>query len=132
MTTDLPITLFFAAILILLSVPMAVAVGLRRAKTGILLLDGGDEDLLKRMRAHGNFIEYVPLALIGLAGAELSGLPSWLLVGCGVVLLAGRLIHYAALRGSAAGAGRTLGAGLTSLVLVVLAAGILLRLAGAV
>ncbi|MEO0497852.1 MAG: MAPEG family protein, partial [Pseudomonadota bacterium] len=64
------ITLVVTAVFVLMSIPMAIAVGVRRAKTGILLLHGEDEDLLRLMRAHGNFIEYVPLALLALAGAE--------------------------------------------------------------
>lgn len=126
------ITLFFIAVFVALSVPMAIAVGLRRAKTGILMLHGDDEDLLRRMRAHGNFTEYVPLALLALAGAEIAGAPGWLLIGCGVVLLAARIIHYVTLRGSGTGHGRTLGAGLTTLTMLVLSATILAALSGLV
>lgn len=130
METTLQISLFFAAILIEISVAMAIAVGLRRAKTGILWLHGDDDELLRRMRAHGNFTEYVPLALTGLAGAELVGAPAWFIVGCGIMLLVARLMHYATLRGSGQGPGRTLGAGLTSLSMLACAVAILVYLAG--
>ncbi|MBW4709093.1 MAPEG family protein [Roseobacter sp. YSTF-M11] len=126
------ITLFFTAIFVLVSVPMSIMVGLRRAKTGIMLLHGDDEDLLKRMRAHGNFTEYVPLALLALAGAEITGAPGWFVMVCGGVLLLARLIHYAALRRSATSGGRLVGAAMTSLVMTVLAATILAQLAGMV
>ena len=70
---ELPkIALFVTAIFVLMSIPMAIAVGVHRAKTGILLLHGEDESLLRLVRAHGNFIEYVPLALLALAGAEMA------------------------------------------------------------
>ena len=78
-------------------------VGLRRVKTGIMLLHGEDEELLKRIRAHGNFTEYVPLALFGLAGMELVGAPGWLVLATGTALVAGRAVHYATLRGSVNG-----------------------------
>ena len=51
---------------------MSIAVGLRRVQTGITLLHGEDEELLRRMRAHGNFIEYVPMILLLMALIELS------------------------------------------------------------
>ena len=128
----LPYTTVFVAIFVLMSVPMAIAVGLRRAKTGILLLHGEDEDLLKRMRAHGNFTEFVPLALLALAAAELSGAAPGLLIGAGCVLIVARLMHYATMRRSAGGVGRFLGAGLTSLTMVVLALVVLAQAAGLV
>ena len=132
MDAPLQISLIFTAIFVLLSIPMAIAVGLRRAKTGIMLLHGDDEDLLKRIRAHANFTEFVPLALLALVGAELAGAPVGLLIGAGVVLLVARLVHYATLRGSATGAGRTIGAGLTTLSMAVLAGAILVYATGLV
>ncbi len=44
-------------------------------------------------RAHGNFAEYVPLALLLMALAEANGLPGWALHALGVALLAGRALH---------------------------------------
>ncbi|WP_372574279.1 MAPEG family protein [Ruegeria jejuensis] len=122
-------TLFFTAIFVIISVPMSIVVGLRRVQTGITLLHGGDEELLRRMRAHGNFIEYVPLGLIALAGAEVAGAPVWLLILCGCALLLGRVLHYLAMRWSPDGMGRPAGALLTSVTLVALGVTILLRLA---
>jgi len=122
------IALGVTAVFVLMSIPMAVAVGLRRAKTGVLLLHGEDETLLRLMRAHGNFIEYVPLALLALAGAEIAGAPPWLVATCGVALLVARLIHYFSLRAAADGRGRAIGAGLTTITMLVLALTILWQL----
>ena len=124
------IALTFIALFALISVPMSIAVGLRRAKTGIMLLHGDDDDLLRRIRAHGNFVEYVPLALLALAGAEIAGTPAWLVLACGVVLIAARLIHYASLRRSENGKGRLAGALLTTITMVVLGIAILLHVPG--
>jgi uncharacterized membrane protein YecN with MAPEG domain len=44
-------------------------------------------------RAHGNFAEYVPFALLMLALCEINGLPDWALHVLGVVLVAGRALH---------------------------------------
>ena len=122
------VSLATTAAFILLSIPMSVSVGLRRAKTGILLLHGDDEPLLRLMRAHGNFIEYVPLALLGLAGAEVAGAPLWLLAGCGVALIFARIVHFLGLRSAADSVGRGIGAGLTSLTMLVLGIAILWQL----
>ena len=124
------ITLLFTAFFALISVPMSIAVGLRRAKTGIMLSHGEDEDLLRRIRAHGNFVEYVPLALIALAGVEIVGAPVWLVLSCGGVLVLARLMHYAALRTAPTSFPRLLGTLLTLVVLLVLSASILLGVAG--
>ncbi|MEM0950338.1 MAG: MAPEG family protein [Pseudomonadota bacterium] len=122
------IALAVTAVFVLISIPMAIAVGVRRARTGILLLHGEDQGLLRLMRAHGNFTEYVPLALLALAGAEISGTEPWLVAVCGGVLLLGRLIHYFGLRNAADSKGRPIGAGLTTATMMVLALAILWQL----
>lgn len=122
------VALAVTAVSVLMSIPMAVAVGVRRAKTGILLLHGEDEGLLRLMRAHGNFVEYVPLALLVLAGAEVSGVAPWLVAACGGTLLLARLIHYFGLRAAADSRGRAIGALLTSATMLVLAVAILWQL----
>ncbi len=124
------IALVVTAIFVLLSIPMAISVGVRRAKTGILLLHGDDDALLRLIRAHGNFIEYVPLALLALAGAEVAGTSPWLVAACGGVLILARVVHYFGLRASADSKGRAIGAGLTTLSMFVLAVAILWQLFG--
>jgi uncharacterized membrane protein YecN with MAPEG domain len=55
---------------------------------------GTSHRLVERMvRAHGNFAEYVPLALLLLALLELSRMPDWALHALGTALLAGRVLH---------------------------------------
>lgn len=128
METIPQIAIGVTALFVLISIPMAIAVGVRRARTGILLLHGEDETLLRLMRAHGNFVEYVPLALLALAGAEIAGAATWLVALCGAALLSARLIHYFGLRAAADSKGRAIGAGLTSLTMLVLALAILWQL----
>lgn len=72
-------------------------VGLRRGQTNIQFSDGGDQVLLRRMRAHGNFTETVPITLLAMACAELAGAPSWALWLGGSSLFAGRIMHAAIL-----------------------------------
>ncbi len=93
-------------------------VGRRRA--GISLGDGGDPGMLRVVRGHANFAEYVPLALIMLAILELGGTPLIVLHVLGLALLAGRLLHgYALSFTQQFGFGRFWGTLLTYGVLVV-------------
>ncbi len=94
MLSTLSITSLYAAIFGVILFPITVRVGLRRAATNINFLDGGDEILLRRMRSHGNFLEYVPFALLLMALAELNGAPSSYLHAMGSILLVSRLLHY--------------------------------------
>lgn len=111
--SSLPVTLVFIAIFALIQIPMTIAVGLRRAQSDIHFLDGGDPVLLKRMRAHGNFTETVPISLIAMAAAELAGAPALLLWIGGGALLLGRGLHYGTLVNSGFGNGRAIGMLLT-------------------
>jgi uncharacterized membrane protein YecN with MAPEG domain len=88
-------------------------VGSHRARTGIQFFDGGDASLLRKMRAHGNFTENVPIALLAMAAAELTGAPRWVFLVGGCPLLAGRaVLAYVAAR-SGWGNGRAVGMVLT-------------------
>lgn len=62
---SLHVTSLLAGLFSLLMVPLSLQVSMRRviAKVGPLG-DGGDEILRRRIRAHGNFVEYAPTALI--------------------------------------------------------------------
>jgi len=111
--SSLPVTLVFVAVFALLQIPMTIAVGLLRAKTDIHFMDGGNALLLRRMRAHGNYTETVPISLLAMAAAELAGAPSMLLWAVGGALLLGRLLHYGTLVTSGFGFGRAIGMILT-------------------
>ncbi|MGH6931676.1 MAG: MAPEG family protein [Dongiaceae bacterium] len=87
------VTPLYAALLALFFMFLSFRViGLRRS-AGIGLGDGGNSVLFRRQRAHGNFAEYVPLALLLMALAELQGLPAWKLHAIGLLLVAGRPLH---------------------------------------
>lgn len=91
-----------------------------RRRSGIYLGDGGDPDMLRVMRGHANFAEYVPLALVMLAVLEISRVSPYVLHGLGLTLLAGRLLHgYALSFTQQFASGRTWGTLLTYGVLAV-------------
>ena len=109
----LSITLLFVGLFAMMQVPLTLMVGLRRAQTQVQFFDGGDTTLLRRMRAHGNFTENVPMVLLAMAAAEALGAPAWLLWAGGTSLLLGRVMHAAILITQGWGLARGLGMILT-------------------
>lgn len=89
----LAVTPVYAGILAFLYLYLAYAVIRRRYSDHISLGDGGDASFLRTVRAHGNFAEYVPIALLLMAMAELGGAGAGVLHSIGALLLAGRIAH---------------------------------------
>lgn len=123
------ITTLYAALSAALLIALSLRVIAVRRRDRIALGDGGDPDLMQRIRAQGNFVEYVPMALIVMLLLELQALPAWLLHALGIALIAGRLAHGWAL---AAGSipGRVAGMMLTFSVIAIGAAACLLTALG--
>lgn len=87
----------YAAVLALAYVALSVRVLRMRSRIRVSLGSGGDQVLERRIRVHGNFAEYVPLALLLMALAESGSQPGWLLHAQGLLLIAGRAAHAYAL-----------------------------------
>jgi len=64
-----------------------------RRRLQVAVGDGGNVLMLRAMRVHGNFTEYVPLGLLMIAGAEVLSAPAALVHGLGNLLIVGRLVH---------------------------------------
>ncbi len=92
--TNLEPTLLFAAIFAVLHVIFTVRVGFYRFTNNINMGDGGDKVLFNRIRAHGNFTENVPIALLLLLLNNLNGLEHGTLMILGWILVVGRCLHY--------------------------------------
>ncbi len=89
----MPITALYASLLVPLYVLLAARIILMRFSARVSVGDGGDKDLLRRMRVHANFAEYVPFALLLMGLAESLALDARLLHGVGIVLALGRYAH---------------------------------------
>ena len=114
------VTPLYAGLLVLWFVVLSVGVIRRRGSARIYLGDAGNPGLLRVMRGHANFAEYVPLALLLMALLELSHFSIYVLHALGIVLLFARLIHgYAFAFSEHFKFGRVAGAGLTFLVLLI-------------
>ena len=89
----MPITALYAGILapLFLLLTFRVVFGRQKARVGIG--DGGDAQLIRRIRVHGNFCETVPYALILMLLAESMKSPRPALHLAGICLVFGRLLH---------------------------------------
>ncbi len=113
------ITLLYAGLLSLWLLVLSGRVIAIRSQ-GISLGDGGNPVLLRRIRAHGNFAEYVPMILVMIGFLELSQLSRVLIHIMGATLLVARLLHgYALSFSESFKFGRFWGTALTFLLLAV-------------
>ncbi|CAN5133329.1 MAPEG family protein [soil metagenome] len=123
-----PITSIYAALCGILMIALATRVSMLRRRYGVGIGSGGHEPLARTVRAHANFVEYVPLALILMLLAEGGGVSGWLMHLFGITLIVSRLLHAAGLASTAgASFGRFFGTLGTWGLILVLAVLLLLR-----
>ena len=87
------IAALYIALNLALTPVLMYRVGQIRIRKNILLGDGGNDLLLSRMRAHANFTENAPLALIGLSGLAMLGANPIVLHVFGAAFFIGRVLH---------------------------------------
>lgn len=88
---------FYAAILAFMYIYLSINVVNVRKSNQISLGTNDNPQLLRATRAHGNFIEYVPFALILIFLAEYQGLSSYYCHILGTLLVFGRVCHCIAI-----------------------------------
>ncbi|WP_077147027.1 MAPEG family protein [Sphingopyxis sp. KK2] len=89
----LPISLTMAAGAAILNIWLMMRVGRVRGQEKVSIGDGGNERVIRRMRAHSNFVENTAVVLILLALIELATGPSTWLWAVGSLYLIGRILH---------------------------------------
>lgn len=87
------ITTLYAGLLALLCVGLVAYVIQGRYKYRIGLGDGGNPALARRIRIHGNFVEYVPFALLLLFMVDYAQTSPMIVHCLGLMLLLGRILH---------------------------------------
>ena len=87
------ITAFYASLLALLFLFLSLRVIGWRRQQRVEIGHGEDAQLLRRMRVHANFAEYVPFALLLMGLAENLGAPHVLTHLVGLMLIVGRGLH---------------------------------------
>jgi hypothetical protein len=119
---NLIITGFYAGLLALLLLIFTVRIIQLRLKLKVGLGDGQKSPLIKAIRIHGNFIEYIPFTLLLLAIYELNGGSVFILHGLGMLLIVARIAHAIGLTKSMGTSGyRQFGALATFIVIIALA-----------
>lgn len=109
----------YVALNLLLAPVLMMRVGQQRLAKKVSLGDGGDATVLARMRAHANFTENAPLALIGLIALAMLSASSIALHIFGAAFTFGRVAHAHGMGGeNANGKGRGIGALLTLLTFI--------------
>lgn len=134
MTPALAAATLYTGLSILLGLALTFRVIAVRRALRVGVGDGGDKDLARRIRVHGNFVETAPFAVAILILLALAGVAAWVVHVVGVVFLAGRIAHAIGFSGSAGySAGRFFGMiatlsvlGLGALALIALSIGRLL------
>ena len=117
----LPTTLCFAAAAALVNFWLGMRCGKVRAAEKIGFGDGGNELMIRRMRAQSNFIEQTPLTVILVGLVEMSGRGGQWLAPAAAIFILGRIAHGIGMDGNFK-AGRPIGmltAMLLQLVLIV-------------
>ena len=94
-------TAIYTAVLGLLAASLTVNVIVNRVRAKVDFADGGVAALGQAIRAHGNFAEHTPIALLLIGLVEAFGYPALAVNGLAAVFLLGRLL-------SAFGLNRTL------------------------
>jgi uncharacterized membrane protein YecN with MAPEG domain len=119
-------TAIYTAVLGLLAALLTINVIVNRVRSKVTIGDGGVASLAQAIRAHANFAEQTPIALLLLGLVEAIGYRSQVVLGLGGALLVARLLSAWGLNSSLhLTFGRQAGATLTILMIVVSAALIL-------
>ena len=87
------ITALYAGILALIVIALAINVTMHRVKLRVPLGDGGNVEMRRMIRLHGNAAEYIPLAIALMLIYELNSGSHLGLHVIGIALIAGRVIQ---------------------------------------
>jgi uncharacterized membrane protein YecN with MAPEG domain len=122
------ITPIYTAILAFMLAGLFINVVRVRRKYKVGLGNGGQAAVAKASRAHGNFVETVPLIILMMAMLESMGIASMVLHGMGAMLVFSRVLHIWGLAESTGTSTGRFAAGIITVLLFIV--GGLLLLAG--
>jgi uncharacterized membrane protein YecN with MAPEG domain len=89
----IPVTLVSAAAAVFVNMWLGWRISALRHQLKVSVGDGGQEPLVRRMRAQANFIEHAPFFLILLLGLELSGANRLALAIVAAIFMLARIAH---------------------------------------
>ncbi|KLN96385.1 MAPEG family protein [Moellerella wisconsensis] len=83
----------YAVLGALLLIKLSLNVVKLRTQYRVAYGDGGFYELQTAIRVHGNAVEYIPMSLLLLLFMEMNGAHVWMIHLCGIILIAGRILH---------------------------------------
>ena len=117
----LPVTLTAAAAAAIIAIWLSIRVGQVRGSEKVSIGDGGNDKVIRRMRAHANFVENTPFVLVLIAAIEMTGKGGNWLAYVAAIYMLGRIAHGVGMDDGAFGKGRMIGTLITMLTLLGLA-----------
>lgn len=114
----LPVTLASAAAAGILAIWLMLRVGQVRVQHKVSVGDGGNEQVLRRMRAHANYVESAPFVLVLIGVIEIANAGGEWLKWVAIAYFVGRIAHGFGMDGTTFAAGRSIGITITILVLL--------------
>ena len=114
-------TLCAAAAAAILNIWLGIRIGQLRTSLKISIGDGGNEQVIRRMRAQSNFIENAPLVLVLIGAIELARPGNMILAAIAAIFIVGRVLHGLGMDGGSFAIGRMIGTLSSLLILLGLA-----------
>ena len=102
-------TLCAAAAAAILNIWLGIRIGQLRTALKISIGDGGNEQVIRRMRAQSNFIENAPLVLVLIGAIELARPGNTILAAVAAVFIVGRVLHGLGMDGGSFAIGQMIG-----------------------
>ena len=102
-------TLCAAAAAAILNIWLGIRIGQLRTSLKISIGDGGNEQVIRRMRAQSNFIENAPLVLVLIGAIELARPGNMILAAIAAIFIVGRVLHGLGMDGGSFAIGRVIG-----------------------
>ncbi|MEO0422500.1 MAG: MAPEG family protein [Pseudomonadota bacterium] len=115
--TSLDAATLYAGLLLLLMVYLKGNCGFTRMREKVFLGDGGNDAMLRAIRAQGNAVEDVPMVLIGLFALAGLGASALMVHVLGGAFVLARVLHALGMLGGV-GFGRVAGTLITQLVMI--------------
>ena len=114
------ITILATAISAIVAACLAIWVIVQRVRLNVEWGDGGNLDMAQAVRAHANFSEHVPMALLVIGACEIAGAPRQIIIGLAITLVTARVLSaYGLSRSLGPSLARLAGASLTLAVMII-------------
>jgi uncharacterized protein len=128
MSTGPVISILATAILAIGAACLAIWVIVQRVRLKVEWGDGGNSDMAQAVRAHANFSEHVPMALLAVGASEISGASRPFVIGLAVSLIVARTLSaYGLTRSLGPSLARQAGASITIAVTILASLSTLLK-----